>query len=253
MRLDDIYRNIDSCTRCALHRYRMKSPGGEGDSKSKVMIVAQSPGEKENLTGRLFVGPAGIILDELFEANGIKRGDVYITNLIKCFVPRSRQPGQDHISACSEFLDKEIELVKPSVIATLGYYATKYIYEKYAADMITKPDIYDLVGKVYWMCGMKILALQHPSALLYNESARGDMIREYRKIKVLIESCKYYPSCSIKTFYDKGILSEEWVELYCHGDWESCTQQRMKENGLTPPEWMLPDGKHDQQLKKICE
>jgi len=253
MELDNLYRDISLCTNCSFHQYRVKTPFGGLKSGGKVMIVGQAPGEKENLTGRLFVGPSGKMLDELFDVNGISRDEVYMTNLIKCFVPHSKRIGQTHIDACSKYLDNEIALIHPSVIATMGYLATKYVYEKYTSEILSKPDIHNLVGKVYRVGETNLLALPHPSALIYNDSLRGDMIRNYHKLKVLIDDCKYYPFCSIKKLHEKGAVSDEWVELYCRGDWESCIRFRMEEQGLNPSDWMLPDGKLDERLKHFCD
>jgi len=251
MQIEDLHQEISTCTRCSLHQFRINTPFSEGTPSKKLMIVAQAPGEKENLTGKIFVGPAGEVLDEIFEVNGIDRNDIYITNLIKCFLPKSKRPSNNQISACCGYLDREIEMIDPSTIVTLGYFATKYIYEKYTADSLSKPDIHDLIGKVYYIRGKKILSLQHPSTLLYNSTARVDMIKGYHKLKVLMEDCKYYPFCAVKKCHDRGLLSEEWVELYCHGDWENCVRYKMEESGIEPSNGMLPDGRQDKILKNF--
>ncbi|PKK85040.1 MAG: uracil-DNA glycosylase [candidate division Zixibacteria bacterium HGW-Zixibacteria-1] len=253
MGLEENYQDYSVCTLCSLHTTRISTPAGEGDQKSKIMVVAQAPGEKENLTGRMFVGPAGEILNSLFEVNGIKRADLYMTNLIKCHLPGSKHPSHEHIDNCSRYLDREIDLIKPEAIATLGYYATKYIYEKYSTDLLGKADIFNLVGKIYWISGKKILALQHPSALLYKDSIRGDMVRDYHKLKVLLEDCKYCPVCPIGKFRDRGLISEEWAELYCHGDWENCHRYKMEEKGIDVPDHVLPDGRYDSQIKNFLK
>ena len=251
MQIEDLHQEISTCTRCNLHQYRINTPFSEGTPVRKLMIVAQAPGEKENLTGKIFVGPAGEILNELLEINDIDRNDIYMTNLIKCFLPQSKRPSRSQIKACSSYLDREIELIGPSTIATLGYFATKYIYEKYTADTLSKPDIHELIGKVQWIGGQKILPLHHPSTVLYSNTSRAAMIKAYRKLKVLLEDCKYYPFCAVKKHHDRGSLSEEWVELYCRGDWESCVRYNMEENGMQPSDWMLPDGRQDKFLRSI--
>ncbi|MEW5924087.1 MAG: uracil-DNA glycosylase [Candidatus Zixiibacteriota bacterium] len=253
MGLQEIYDDYCVCTLCSLHASRINTPSGTGSAKSGIMIVAQAPGEKENLVGKIFVGPSGEILDELFEVNGIKRDDFYLTNLIKCFLPKSKRPVQEHIDTCGRYLDREIEYIKPKAIATLGYYAAKYIYEKYTSGFLDKADICDLIGKVHWVSGIKMLALQHPSAMLYQDTSKADMVNDYHKLKVLLENCKYYPFCPIGKFRDRGFISAEWSELYCHGDWENCHRFRMEEKGLTLPDYVLPDGRQDERLKSSLE
>ena len=249
MGLQEIYDDFSVCTLCSLHTHRINTPAGEGNIKNGIMIVAQAPGERENLTGKLFVGPSGEILDELLDINGVRRGDFYLTNLIKCFLLKSKRPAQEHIDTCSRYLDREIEYIKPKAIVTLGYYAAKYIYEKYTAGFLGKEDISDLIGRVHWVSEIKMLALQHPSAILYKDTSKEDMVKDYHKLKVLLENCKYYPFCPIGKFRDRRLISEEWAELYCHGDWENCHRFRMEEKGLTLPDYILPDGRADGRLK----
>lgn len=249
MGLQEIHDDFSVCTLCSLHAFRINTPAGEGSSKSDIMIVAQAPGEKENLTGKLFVGPSGEILDELFAVNGVRRDDFYLTNLIKCFLPKSKRPAQEHIDTCSRYLDREIEYIRPKSIVTLGYYAAKYIYEKYTAGFLDKTDICDLIGKVHWAAGIKMLALQHPSAMMYKDTSKAAMVKDYHKLKILLENCKYYPFCPMGKFHDRGLISKEWTELFCRGDWEDCHRFRMEEKGMTLPDYILPDGRADRRLK----
>lgn len=110
-------------------RTRRNALPGEGDPHARLMLVAQAPGENEDREGRMFIGPCGKKLNELFREVGLSREEVYLTNLIKCMLPKYRKPKQDEIQACAGYLDEEIRLINPSVIATSGYYSTKYIYE----------------------------------------------------------------------------------------------------------------------------
>lgn len=81
-----------------------------------------------------------------------------------------------------------------------------------------------------------------------NPSIKEEMVKNYRKMRVLLIDCKWYPVCPMKKFYEKGKLSKGWVELYCKGDWESCIRYQMEERGELHPDWMLPDGSIDERL-----
>jgi DNA polymerase len=112
----------------------------------------------------------------------------------------------------------------------------------------SKPELHKIYDKVFGAADRKILTLQHPVAMLYNPSVKEEMIKKYRKMRVLLMDCKWYPVCPMKKFYEKGKLSKRWVELYCKGDWESCIRYQMEERGELHPDWMLPDGSIDERL-----
>lgn len=128
-----------------------------------------------------------------------------------------------------------------------------FIGEKYALCLPSKPEFHKIYGKVFWAGDRKILPLQHPAAMLYNPSVKEEMIKNYRKMRVLLIDCKWYPVCPMKKFYEKGKLSKAWVELYCKGDWESCIRYQMEERGEQHPDWMLPDGSIDERLHNFCK
>lgn len=224
---------------------------GEGNLNAKLMLVAQAPGENEDREGVMFIGPSGKVLDELLSKTGIDRKEVYMTNLVKCMLPKYRRPKKDEIESCSRFLDREIELVNPKVIVPLGHYATKYLLEKHAIPLPPKSEFQNVYGKLFLAGERKILPLQHPAAVLYNDSIREVLIKNYRKMSVVLRDCKWYSMCPMKWFYEKGKLDREWIELYCKGDWESCVRYHLEERGEPHPDWMLPDGSIDEKLKTV--
>jgi uracil-DNA glycosylase family 4 len=248
--LSILKEEIKTCDKCSLFKTRKNSLPGEGNTKSRVMLVAQAPGEKEDAEGRMFVGPTGKKLDELLGKLGIKRESLYLTNLVKCMLPDYRKPRPEEIEACSEYLDKEIELVDPEIISPLGYYATQYICKKYNYPI---PDEKEkqrkLYGKLFLTQKKKIYPLTHPTALVFDKTDKEKITRDYAKLKVFLSECKWYPVCPMKRFHEQGILEGKWVELYCMGDWKSCTRYKMEENGQYHPDWMLPDGSIRQELK----
>jgi len=244
---------IKNCRKCSLWETRTNVLCGEGKLNAKLMLIAQAPGEQEDRAGRMFIGPSGKVLDELLKSANLNREEFYMTNLIKCMLPKYRRPKENEIEKCSQYLNKEIELVNPKVLVSLGYYATRYIFRRYTLPLSSKKDFYTVYGKLFFSRGQKILPLSHPAALLYNPSFKEKIIKDYRKMKVLLEDCKWYPVCPMKRFYEEGMIDEKWVELYCKGDWESCIRYQMEERGKPHPDLMLPDGSIDERLHRLEE
>ena len=251
VRISDLNEEIRKCKKCRLSETRMNALCGEGNLNARLMLVAQAPGEKEDEEAKMFIGPSGKVLDDLLKRVDIDRKELYMTNLIKCMLPKYRKPKQDEIERCSEYLDEEIELIDPAVIVPLGYFATRYIFEKYGITLPPKEEFPKGYGTLLLAKGRKILPLQHPTALLLNASIREEMIGNYRKMRIVMWDCRWYPVCPLKRFHEEGKLSEEWIQLYCRGDWESCVRYEMEENGEPHPDWMLPDGSIDERLRKL--
>jgi len=250
MQIKDLNKRIRKCKKCRLSETRINAICGEGNVKTKLMLIAQAPGENEDKVGRMFIGPSGKVLDKLLVEADIDRKKIYMTNLIKCMLPGYRKPKQDEIEACSKYLDEEIELINPKLIVTLGYYATKYILKKYTAQLPLKSEFYKVYGRFFRAEDRKILPLQHPAALLYNSSSKEEVVKNYRKVRILLTDCKWYPVCPMKRFYEEGKLSKGWIQLYCKGDWEDCIRYQMEEKGEFHPDWMLPDRSYDEKLHK---
>jgi len=228
---------------------RINALPGEGNYNARVMLVAQAPGENEDRAGRMFIGPSGKKFDELLQEADVNRQEIYVTNLVKCMLPKYRKPKQDEIQACAQHLNEEIRLINPSVIAPLGYYATKYIFHKYQIQPPnSKPNFSKKYGTLFLADDRKILPLRHPAALLYNDSISEEMTENYRKLKTLMVECKWFLCCPMKRFFEEGRIQKRWIELYCKGDWKSCVRYHMEERGEPHPDWMLPDGSLDDSL-----
>lgn len=183
-RFEDLNREIRTCVKCGLWKTRKNALPGEGDISSDLMLVAQAPGREEDETGDMFVGPSGKKLDELLSKAGISREEIFMTNLLRCMLPDYRKPRRDEIEACSPYLDRELELVDPKIISTLGYFSTRYIFEKY--DLEDGLEFPEVCGKVFNMGGKKILPLGHPAAILYDSSIEDGMIEHYKKLRKLL-------------------------------------------------------------------
>ena len=114
---------IRACTRCELHKTRTKSVPGEGPADARIMLIGEAPGWNEDQQGRPFVGAAGRFLEELLASAGMARDEVFITNVVKSRPPGNRDPLPDEIAACAPFLERQIEVIDPDVIVTLGRFS----------------------------------------------------------------------------------------------------------------------------------
>ena len=182
MEIDDLNKEIKRCNKCRLADTRINALCGEGNLHAKLMLIAQAPGAIEDREGRMFIGPSGKVLDELLRIVHVDRNEIYMTNLIKCMLPKYRRPKSDEIEICSRYLDREIELINPRILVSLGYYATRYLFEKYSIPAPPKSEFHEVYGKVFEAGNKKILPLQHPAAVLYNRSIKDVMITNYRKM-----------------------------------------------------------------------
>ncbi len=157
--LERLHKQIKECRKCGLWKTRRHAVPGEGNPHAEIMFIGQAPGRTEDATGRPFVGRAGKLLTELLEKNGIRRKDVFITSVIKCFPPRNRTPKAGEISACNPFIRKQIELIKPKTIVLLGNIAIKTIL----GDAGSLDKIH---GKKISREGMTYIPTYHPAAAM---------------------------------------------------------------------------------------
>jgi len=174
---------IKECQRCELWKTRTNPVAGEGSLTAKVMFVGEAPGYYEDLKGRPFVGKAGKILDELLGSVGLERSEVYIANVLKCRPPGNRNPATVEIRACTPYLDAQMEIIKPTVIATLGNFSLGYIFNKFGlkADKISK--IHGKVFKVSTIAGIKkIVPLYHPAVATYNPGMKEVLIDDFKEL-----------------------------------------------------------------------
>jgi len=246
--IEKLKESVRHCQLCRLSESRKHAVPPEGDSNARMMIVAQAPGRQEDQEGRMFIGPSGKVLDRLFEQIGLDRSEVYMTNLLKCFLPNCRKPRSDEIEACSVYLDQEIQQVNPELIVPLGYHPTKNILRNYEMEVPNRHDFPSLFGQLKVAGRRKILPLRHPATVVHQSAHIDTLLENYRKLKTTGTTCKWYQVCPMKQYYEQGKLSKYWIDLYCHGDWESCIRYRMEESGRPHSDHMLPDGSHDSNL-----
>jgi len=185
--MDQLNGEVRSCARCRLAATRTHALCGEGTLDAELLLVALSPGARENVADRMFVGPSGPVLDRLLGAARITRDRIYMTNLIKCLLPKNRRPKLVEIETCYPFVKREIEIVRPSVVVPLGYYATRTILAAYHTNPpAARDDFRPLYANLIVSDGQAIFPLPHPSFLLYSPHFEPDTAEQYKKWNELL-------------------------------------------------------------------
>ena len=173
---------IRSCTLCKLANTRTKAVPGEGTLRPKIIFVGEAPGRNEDLAGRPFVGAGGKLLDSLLSKAGLERREVYITNIVKCRPPRNRKPDKkDEILVCtSNYLERQIELLDPKLICTLGATALEYFTGKKVMS--------ESHGKLLTTkSGRALLPTYHPASIFRNRSLRELLEEDLKKIPEILD------------------------------------------------------------------
>jgi DNA polymerase len=187
-----IEKSIENCRKCDLWKTRKNCVIGNGSLKSKIIFVGEAPGHNEDMKGLPFVGKAGKILDELLLSIGLKRTEIYITNILKCRPPHNRNPLRKEIESCTYHLNKQIEVIQPRIISPLGNFACSYIFEKFNLD-------YDRISKVHGRIfhvntlinNISIIPMYHPAVATYNPNTKITMLQDFK---------------NIKEYYDKNLI-----------------------------------------------
>lgn len=157
---------------------------GEGNHRAEIMFIGEAPGENEAKTGRPFCGRAGKVLDELLKSVGIERKDVYVTNIVKDRPPGNRDPFPDEIEIYAPFLDRQIEIIKPKVVATLGRFSMQYVMSRYGLEW-EMDSISKLHGKMFDTKNFKFVPLYHPAAAIYNQHLLDTLKEDFKVLKTL--------------------------------------------------------------------
>jgi len=175
-----------------LYQYRVDNKYfpviGEGNHDASIMFIGEAPGENEAKTGKPFCGRAGKILDMLLESVGIKRKDVYVTNIVKDRPPGNRDPSPEEIDIYAPFLDRQIEIIKPKVVATLGRFSMIYVMNRYGLELEVGP-ISVLHGQTFDAetdnSQFKYISLYHPAAAIYNQHLLDTLKEDFKVLKNL--------------------------------------------------------------------
>jgi len=170
---------IKNCKKCNLYKTRILPTIYCGNLKSKIFFIGEAPGKNEDETGVPFCGRAGKILDELLESVNLKREEMYITNIVKCRPPKNRDPKDSEINKCKNYLEKQIELIKPKVICPLGRFSSKYILKKYIGKIF---EIGEVHGKVFKVNDITIIPMYHPAAAIYDNKKISILKKDFKEI-----------------------------------------------------------------------
>ena len=174
--LQQFYEEIKDCRQCGLCQSRTHVVFGEGNPNAEIMFVGEAPGEKEDLQNRPFVGMAGKLLTDLLAGIGLNREDVYIANVVKCRPPENRNPAPDEIEACKPYLWKQVEMIKPRVVCTLGNFAAQALLDKKEA--ITK-----VRGQHFQVKNFLVFPMLHPAAALHQGNLRPALLEDFQNLK----------------------------------------------------------------------
>ena len=172
--LGELNAHVHACRACPLGSQRTRAVPGEGKLDAEIMLIGEAPGYYEDQQGRPFVGAAGQFLEQLLASIGLKRSDVFIANVIKCRPPQNRDPLPEEISACSGWLNQQIEIIQPKVIVTLGRYSL--------ARFLPGTPIGRVHGQPRKVNGQWVVPMYHPAAALHQGSLRKTIEDDFRRI-----------------------------------------------------------------------
>ena len=184
--LDKLRKEVENCRKCDLWKTRRKPVFGEGPADAEIMLVGLGPGRQEDLQGRPFVGAAGKFLNQLLSEAGLRREEVYITNVMKCFLPENKATGEQ-VEACTPYLDRQIEIIEPKLIIALGNLAVTYLFGRFGLRAEPMEKIH---GKLYEISTLTysghIIPMYHPASALRNPSLRDRLVEDWRMLKPLL-------------------------------------------------------------------
>lgn len=179
--LEEIAKKVQKCTRCPLYETATQGVPGEGDPRAKLVCVGEAPGAKEDETGRPFVGQAGQLLTKILGAIDLTREQVFICNVLKHRPPGNRNPRPEEVEACSPYLIRQLELIKPKVIVAFGTFAAQTLLN-------TKTPIGQLRGLVHKYHGIPLVVTYHPAALLRNPAWKRPTWEDVKLARRILDS-----------------------------------------------------------------
>jgi DNA polymerase len=179
--------DLKNCSRCDLCKYSTNHVIGEGNLNSKTVFIGEAPGKDEDIKGKPFVGSAGKILNKMLEKTGISRKRIYITNLVKCRPPNNRKPLKNELNACSTHIERELEIIKPKIIAPMGNTAIRNILRKYGLKPLKIGEIHGKIFREKAKWGeILIMPLYHPAASLYNNNLLALIEEDLRQLELCV-------------------------------------------------------------------
>ncbi len=180
--LAQVAREVAACQKCALYHSRKHAVPGEGPAEAEIMFIGEGPGFYENEQGRPFVGAAGKFLDDLLAQAGLKRPQVWITNVVKCRPPGNRDPLPEEVDTCNQYLERQISAINPSIIITLGRYSM--------AKFMPGAKITSVHGQMRKVGDRYVVAMFHPAAALHQASLKPAIQGDFAKLPQLLEQAR---------------------------------------------------------------
>ena len=178
--LSELEQIVTACVKCRLAKSRTQVVYGVGSPNADLMFIGEAPGRDEDIQGKPFVGRAGQLLTDIIKAMKLTRDDVYIANVIKCRPPENRNPEQDELDACRPHIRRQIEIIRPKVIVTLGRFALQSLMEKgYAVSSVR--------GQWLDYNGIRVMPTYHPAYLLRTPAAKKDVWADMKKVMAALE------------------------------------------------------------------
>lgn len=190
--LKSVKDDVAACKKCSLFETRTLPVIGVGSHNAEIMFVGEAPGANEDRTGVPFCGKAGAILDEMLAVAGVRREDVYICNILKCRPPGNRNPEMFEIEACTVFLDRQIEIMKPKILCCLGNFAASYLMQKFGLGDLVR-GISKMHGQIYTARAdwgdILLVPFYHPAVATYQAQMKNilkeDFLAIYKRLQEL--------------------------------------------------------------------
>ena len=179
MKFEELYEKCKRCNRCRLRKSATQVVPGEGNTSADIMFIGEGPGKNEDVEGVPFCGAAGKFLDEMLASIGVKREDVFITNMVRCRPPKNRDPQDDEIKACKEWTNGLIKIVKPKIFVLLGRFAMAKFFPKFKISQVH--------GNAYNKWGRVFVIMYHPAVALYNNSFKDTLVGDMGVLREILD------------------------------------------------------------------
>lgn len=183
--LQEIAQRVAACTDCPLSKTRTRTVPGAGPEDAELLLIGEAPGYHEDQQGIPFVGPAGRFLEQLLASIGLDRDQVYITNVVKCRPPGNRDPLPNEISNCGKFLTRQLDMINPKIVITLGRYSL--------ARFLPDETIGRVHGKTRQVDGLTVFPMYHPAAALHQQRYRQTIIDDMKAVPSLLKDAPQDP------------------------------------------------------------
>ena len=180
--LDKVAAEVRVCQKCPLAHTRVKAVPGDGPGDSEALFIGEGPGMQEDRQGRPFVGPAGQFLDEMLGSVQMQRAGCFVTNVVKCRPPENRDPTPDEIAACAPYLTRQLALIQPKVVVTLGKHSMSRFFP---GEQISK-----IHGRLRNIDGQLVLPLYHPAAALHRAELRQTELSDFQQVPLALEAAR---------------------------------------------------------------